>query len=141
MKLDIFSQVYFQFISDVQQAAYKITEDFKPEGITQLEYSVLEFLYFFKGNKACDIRKELMMNEYKTRSVLKSLIQKRLIERSLNPDDKRSHVYEITRKGKGKLDACYFQVMKKVQEEYAHLDDEVLKNLTECMSYISKVMY
>jgi len=138
---DTFNQVYFQFISDIQQEAFAITETFKPEGISQHEYSVLEYLYFFKGHHTDDIKKELFFSDYKVRKVIKSLLEKRYVEASADEHDKRKKVYHITRKGKGKLDSCFFGVMKNVQDTYEHLDEEVMKNLIECMSYITKNMY
>lgn len=133
-----FNQVYFQFLNDVQQEAFDITENFQPEGISQAEYSVLEYLYFFKGHSVSDVKGDLYMSDYKARKVIKSLLEKNFIESSRSG---RKLIYHITRPGKLKLDACFFQVMKNVQQRYAHLDDETIKNLVECMNYISKVMY
>jgi len=138
---DSFNQVYFQFISDVQRAAFEITENFQPEGITQVEYGVLEFLYFFKGHLFDDIVRDLYLSHYKGRKVIKSLSDKRYIEARPFDKDKRKKVYHITRKGKAKLDACFFQVMKNVQTSHDHLDEETLKNLIECMNYISNKLY
>lgn len=138
---DRFNQEYFQFISDVQRAAFEITEDFKPEGITQLEYSVLEYLYFFKGHLFEEVVSDLYLSDYKGRKVLKALLVKNFVETSRYEKDQRKYEYHITRKGKAKLDACFFQVMKNVQERYDHLEDEILENLLECMKYITTHMY
>lgn len=141
MVKDKFNQVYFQFISDIQQEAYSITETFKPEGISQHEYSVLEYLYFFKGHHIDHVKSELYFSDYKARKVVKALLEKRFIEASKDENDKRKKVYSITRKGKAKLDSCFFQVMKNVQDTYDHLDEEVMQYLIECMAYITKNMY
>jgi DNA-binding MarR family transcriptional regulator len=87
------------------------------------------------------ISKDLYLSPYKGRKVLKGLLDKQFIEVSRHETDKRKYVYAITREGKVKLDSCFFQVMKNVQETYDHLDEEVMKNLIECMNYISKNMY
>lgn len=138
---DRFNQEYFQFMSDVQQAAFEITENFKPDGITTLEYSVLEYLYFFKGHLLEELIKDLYLSDYKGRKVIKSLMNDGYIEAEKYSKDQRKKIYHITRKGKAKLDDCFFQVMNGVQHRYAHLSDEVLENLLECMKYISMHMY
>mgnify|MGYP003571716940 CR=1 FL=1 len=138
---DTFNQVYFQFISDVQRAAFEITENFQPEGITQSEYGVLEYLYFFKGHLFEELIRDLYLSKYRGRKVVKSLLEQGYIKATSYEKDARKKVYHITRKGKAKLDGCFFQVMKNVQETHQHLDEDSLKNLIECMDYISKKLY
>lgn len=141
MVRDTFNQVYFQFMSDIQRNAFEITKEYQPEGITQLEYSILEYLYFFKGKYISEICKDLYMSTSQGRRVVKNLIERHYLESIKDDRDARKKVYHITRKGKAKLDACYFQVMKGVQDKYESLDEETKKNLIECMNYITKTMY
>lgn len=141
MQQDTFNQVYFQFISDIQRDAFEITKEYQPEGITQLEYSILEYLYFFKGKYFSDLCKDLYMSTSQGRRVVKNLTERHYLESVKDDIDGRKKVYHITRKGKAKLDACYFQVMKGVHDKYESLGEEALKNLIECMNYITKTMY
>ena len=141
MKRDTFNQVYFQFISDIQREAFEITKEYQPEGISQLEYSVLEYIYFFKGKYFVDLCNDLYMSNSQARRTIKNLTEKSFLESTKDEKDARKKIYLITRKGKAKLDACYFQVMKGVQDKYENLDDKTLTNLIECMNYITKTMY
>jgi len=128
-------------MSDIQRSAFEITKEYQPEGITQLEYSVLEYLYFFKGKYFNELCEDLYMSRGQGRRVVKMLTERHFLEGNKDQVDGRKKVYQITRKGKAKLDACYFQVMKGVQDKYQSLDEETLKNLMECMNYITKTMY
>lgn len=128
-------------MSDIQGAAFEITKEYQPEGISQLEYSVLEYLYFFKGKYFIEVCEDLYLSIGQGRRVVKSLTERYYIESIKDDLDGRKKVYHITRKGKVKLDVCYFQVMKGVQDKYQHLDEKTLNNLIECINYITKTMY
>lgn len=132
---------FFQFMGDTQKLAYEISQGYEPEGITKIEYTLLEHLYYFENQSIRSLEDQILMSSSRLRKHLKMLLAKKLVERYRDPKDHRRMLYNISRKGKGTLDACFFEVIQSVQERFLHVSEEQLENVLECMTYISKTLY
>lgn len=140
MNRDQFNHRFFQFIGDVQKTAYGMTKAFQPEGLSKLQFTVLEQLYYDENQSIRQLSEQLLFSQGTIRKAMKLLIEKGFVKRFRDPLDGRKHLHQITRKGKGKLDEIFFQIVKHVKTEYQTLTDEQIKNLIECMDYMTNVL-
>lgn len=141
MLRDEFNQLFFQFIGDTHKVAYELSNEFQPEGISQIEYGLLEHLYYFERQHLNDMSNTLLISKNTSRKYLKRLVDLGFVDAGKDENDGRKKVYAITRNGKLKLDECFFQVIKGVQEKYKHINEETLTNVIECITYVTKVLY
>lgn len=133
-----FNQSFFQFIGDTQKVAYDLTLALKPEGLSNKAFSVLEHLYYSNSSDIKQIALSLGISYGSARYFLKALLNDNLVKRQKKG---RGYTYSLTKQGKVKLDACFFQVVNGIQNKYQSLDEETLGSLMECMHYITKKMY
>lgn len=136
-----FNQTLFQFISDTNKTTYHLSKDHKPRGLTPMQYSLLEHLYFQDGNTISEISKNLCLNVPNVSREAKKLISRELIYKVQSTSDRRKSNVFLTKEGKTLLDECFFQVIIDVNKKYEHLTKQELFNLTECMKYIMRKMY
>lgn len=135
-----FNIALFEFIGMIQKLGFDMTESYQPNNLSKLEYTLLEQLYYKENQSLNDLKAQFVLSESTLRRHLKSFLEKDLITRYPNPDDKRKWLYNITKDGKGILDACYFDILQSVQDKYSHLDNESMKNAIECMTYIKRIL-
>lgn len=133
-----FNQNLFQFISDSQSVGYDLTQNFKPEGISQRAFSILEHLYDYKDKSVREICQCLSLSPSMVRRALKELSDHHYI--SKNKVGRALH-YKITKEGKIKLDACFFQIVNTIDNKFDHIDEATRGHLVECMNYITKKLY
>lgn len=138
MDRSLFNQSFFQFMADTQKVAYDLTIALQPEGLTNKSFSVLEHLYYFNDQSIKQVSQALALSEASMRRLMNSLHEDQLVFRKKVG---RAYSYRLTKEGKVKLDACFFQVAHEISEKYRHLDDKTLLDLKECMTYIAKKMY
>ena len=132
---------FFQFMGHTQKIAYEITQGYEPEGISKIEYTMLEHLYYYDNQSIKSIEDHILMSSSRLRQYLKLLMDKKLVERYRDPENKRRMLYNISRKGKRKLDGCYFEILQSVQDRFKDVSDDQLENVLECMTYITKNLY
>jgi len=133
-----FNQSFFQFIGDTQKIAYDLTLALQPEGLSNKAFSVLEHLYYNNTSDIKGISESLGLSYGSVRHFLKALLEDNLVKRQKKG---RGYTYSLTKQGKVKLDACFFQVVNGIQNKYEDIDEETLGSLMECMHYITKKMY
>jgi DNA-binding MarR family transcriptional regulator len=133
-----FNHSLFQFISDTQSIGYDLTQNFKPEGITQRAFSILELLYDYKDKTVNEVSENLTISNSMVRRALKDLLEKKYISKGKQG---RFNVYKITKQGKIKLDACFFQIVNSIDNKFDDIDEDTRGHLVECMAYITKKLY
>lgn len=134
----MFHQSFLEFIGEMNKLSFDITKEFQPIDISEIEYTLLEYLYHFENRKLTDFMEMFSLSDPQTRRVLKKLKDKKFLVIDRDAVDFRKRIFEITREGKAKIDECYFQVSKGVQEKYSYLTEEEQKNIIECIRYIQK---
>lgn len=137
----MFHQSFLEFIGEMNKLSFDITKEFQPIDISEIEYTLLEYLYHFENRKLTDFMEMFNLSDPQTRRILKKLKDKKFLIIDRDSVDFRKRIFEITREGKAKIDECYFQVSKGVQEKYSYLTTEEQKNIMECIQYIQKKIF
>jgi len=133
-----FNQNFFQFIGDTQKIAYDLTLALKPQGLTNKTFSVMEHLYYHNDQTTRSIAEDFSMSLATVRRLLNQLSALSFVSRQKQG---RGYTYRLTKEGRLKLDACFFEVVSSIQDRYKHIDNQTLSHLNECMTYITKKMY
>lgn len=135
-----FNIALFEFVNMVQKLGFQMTENYQPSGLSKLEYSILEQLYYKENQSLKDLIQLFQISESTMRRHLSNFLKNELITRYQPQTNKRKWLYNITKEGKTLLDACYFEILQNASLQFAHLDDETMENTMACMAYLRKIL-
>ncbi|MBN2797249.1 MAG: MarR family transcriptional regulator [Clostridia bacterium] len=135
-----FNITLFEFINMIQKLGFHMTENYQPTGLSKLEYSILEQLYYKENQSLKDLILLFQISESTMRRHLNNFLKNELITRYQPPANKRKWLYNITKEGKTLLDACYFEILQNASQKFEHLDEETLENTIACMAYMRKIL-
>jgi DNA-binding MarR family transcriptional regulator len=125
-------------ISRANQAIQKRSAvTFKEGGLTTAQFAVLEALYHKGTLTIQEIIKSILSTGGNMTVVINNLEKEKLIERHVNPEDKRSSLIEITDKGKKIIEEIFPNHLQSLKEEFEVLTMEEKQVLTTILKKLS----
>jgi DNA-binding MarR family transcriptional regulator len=97
---------------------------FKEGGLTTAQFAVLEALYHKGTLTIQEIINSILSTGGNMTVVINNLEKEKLIERHVNPEDKRSSLIEITDKGKKIIEEIFPNHLQNLKEEFEVLTKE-----------------
>lgn len=117
-------------VSRANQAIQKHSAvTFKEGGLTTAQFAVLEALYHKGTLTIQEIIKSILSTGGNMTVVIHNLEKEKLIERHVNPEDKRSSLIEITDKGKKIIEEIFPNHLQGLKEEFQILTKEEKQTL------------
>lgn len=102
---------------------------FKEGGLTTAQFAVLEALYHKGTLTIQEIINSILSTGGNMTVVINNLEKEKLIERHINPEDKRSSLIEITDKGKRIIEEIFPNHLQGLKEEFQVLTKEEKQTL------------
>jgi MarR family 2-MHQ and catechol resistance regulon transcriptional repressor len=125
-------------ISRANQAIQKQSAvTFKEGGLTTAQFAVLEALYHKGTLTIQEIIKSILSTGGNMTVVINNLEKEELIERHVNPEDKRSSLIEITQKGKKIIEEIFPNHLQSLKEEFKVLTIEEKQDLITILKKLS----
>ena len=125
-------------ISRANQAIQKQSAvTFKEGGLTTAQFAVLEALYHKGTLTIQEIIKSILSTGGNMTVVINNLEKEKLIERHVNPEDKRSSLIEITQKGKKIIEEIFPNHLQSLKEEFKVLTIEEKQVLITILKKLS----
>lgn len=117
-------------ISRANQAIQKHSAvTFKEGGLTTAQFAVLEALYHKGTLTIQEIINSILSTGGNMTVVINNLEKEKLVERLVNPEDKRSSLIEITGKGKKIIEDIFPNHLQSLKEEFQVLTKEEKQTL------------
>mgnify|MGYP000987227521 FL=1 len=117
-------------ISRANQAIQKHSAvTFKEGGLTTAQFAVLEALYHKGTLTIQEIINSILSTGGNMTVVINNLEKEKLVERFVNPEDKRSSLIEITHKGKKIIEDIFPNHLQSLKEEFQVLTKEEKQTL------------
>lgn len=107
-------------------------ETIKERGLTPTQFGVLEALYNIGDLKIYELIEKILTTSGNITVVIKNLEKDGLIKKSRDPEDKRSCVISITKKGEELIESIlpkHIENIKSIFEILSHEEKVVLKNI------------
>jgi len=113
--------------------SYELLEEIKPEGITSVQFKILQYLSDGECITLSRISCCLGMSIPNTSREVKKLFEKTLIQKKPDEHDKRVSFITMSPTGAELMNAAFARLKKNISAKYAHLEsgeiDEVIKAL------------
>ncbi|WMN11561.1 MarR family transcriptional regulator [Marivirga salinae] len=133
-------QTFSTLLSCQQKLSYNISQEMKAFGITRQQYEVLTILNS-NPEKAMNLNKVksyLRENVPDISRIVQRLVEKRLINRSRQADDKRNSAISINHEGISLIRQIEPIIMKKMDDFFAVLSSEELVELSRIISKVNQ---
>lgn len=112
---------FLSFAVSFHEVANELTRHAKAEGVTPLQYKLLEYVAINGSAILGDLSECLHMSMPNTSRELKKLIDKQLVSKEAAADDKRKQIIRLTARGKAMMDEAFRQIRVAFERRIAPL--------------------
>lgn len=124
--------------SGVSTVLFELQNGTKPTSITQVQFDILEYLYFNDCKDLSCISACMYLSMPNASREVKKLTEKKLLTKEHDTKDKRRYLIRLTQEGKDMMEDVLNQLYKKANEKYKHMTDEDQARLQKHMDAIVK---
>ena len=94
-----FLQFLFEYFAASQTTLFDLTKQSKPKELTAIQYNILEYLYFNEGKGLSTLAECMYLSLPNASREVKKLIEKNLLKKENDPNDKRKSYLFLTTDG------------------------------------------
>lgn len=136
-----FSNNLITYFGASQSSLFEILEDTKPKDVTQIQYNILEYLYFKEAETTSNIAHCMYLSMPNTSRELKKLLAKDYIVKVIDKTDKRKYYISLSNEGRILMDDVMKRISIKVSKRYEHLSNDSQDKIIEALNYIKKELF
>jgi len=123
----------------MQSVHKKEYKTIKEGGLTVSQFAVLEVLYHKGDLRVSEIIEKILSTGGNMTVVIDNLVKESLVERRIDPSDRRVNLISITEKGKMLMSDIFPRHMENINEIFSVLTAEEKKNLIGLLKKLSGV--
>lgn len=137
MKPDPFKTTLMQLFGEASRVMYELRKDIRPEGVTQVQYNILEYMFFYHGGAAVgSIAECLYMPISNTSREIKKMVEAGYLDKIQDKKDRRSYMVVLTDKGQTMMTESFATVFDRADVRFKDLSEVDRVKLTEEMGHI-----
>lgn len=111
----------------------------KEGGLTVSQFAVLEVLYHKGDLRVSEIIEKILSTGGNMTVVIDNLVKDNLVERRIDPNDRRVNLISITEKGRNLVSGIFPKHLENINEIFSALTAEEKKNLIVLLKKLSGV--
>jgi MarR family 2-MHQ and catechol resistance regulon transcriptional repressor len=136
---DLNLKVFVRMSRATQAVQKRASNIFSKGGLTTSQFAVIEALYHKGDLTVNEIIQSILTTSGNITVVITNLQKSQLVEKSINPEDKRSCLISITEKGKKKVEEIFPKYLKDLEERLDILSVEEKQYLTNILKKIGTI--
>ncbi|AIQ61564.1 MarR family winged helix-turn-helix transcriptional regulator [Paenibacillus borealis] len=135
-------QKFVAFSAAVHQITNDITKDVKSEGLTPLQYKILEYIAVSQPVTLSEISDCMQMSMPNTSRELKKLSEKGVCARITDPDDRRKQGITLSAAGEALMNESFQQIAVRFEQRIQDTTAEERKEIERALDLLQqKVFY
>ncbi|WP_249928324.1 MarR family winged helix-turn-helix transcriptional regulator [Niallia circulans] len=131
-----FFQKVITFTASVYQLKHALTNDLRPNDLTPIQYSILEYVSINQPVILSEISNCLQISLPNTSRELKKLTEKNLIRKFTNERDRRKQYMSLSDEGKKVMNHVFVEIENKLKKRIDHLSAEELEEINTAMALL-----
>lgn len=139
------SELFYQFVAfttSVHRVTHELTKNVKPDTITPMQYSLLENLKVSQPVTPSQISDCLHISMPNTSRELRKLIEKNLIEKVEDSEDRRKQYIRLSKDGEQMMNAAFASIESRFLSRIENASDEELAEINHALEVLhSKIFY
>lgn len=133
---------FVAFTTSVHEVTHELTKDIKPEDITPVQYSILEYIAVSQPVTLSQISDCKHISMPNTSRELKKLMEKQLCEKFEVAEDRRKQLIRLSEAGQAMMDRAFCQIGDRFLERIKDVSDEELADIERALDILhTKVFY
>ncbi|WP_106766474.1 MarR family winged helix-turn-helix transcriptional regulator [Paenibacillus faecalis] len=133
---------FVAFTTAVHEVTHELTKDVKPEDITPVQYSILEYIAVSQPVTLSQISDCKHISMPNTSRELKKLAEKQLCEKFEVTEDRRKQLIRLSEAGQAMMDRAFGQIENQFRTRIKDASDEELKEIERALEVLhTKVFY
>ncbi|TVX91643.1 MarR family winged helix-turn-helix transcriptional regulator [Paenibacillus agilis] len=134
-------QQFVAFTTSVHEVTFELTKDVKPEDITPLQYSILEYIAVSQPVTLSQISECKHISMPNTSRELRKLTEKQLCEKFEVPDDRRKQLIRLSESGQAMMNKAFDQIGARFFERIQDLSTEELKGIHHAITILQSKVF
>lgn len=139
------SELFYQFVAfttSVHRVTHELTKNVKPDTITPMQYSLLENLKVSQPVTPSQISDCLHISMPNTSRELRKLIEKNLIEKVEDSEDRRKQYIRLSKDGEQMMNEAFASIESRFLSRIENASDEELAEINRALEVLhSKIFY
>lgn len=127
-KTELFQQ-FVAFTTAVHEVKHDITKGLKPEGITPVQYDILEYIAVSQPVTLSQISDCHHISMPNASREIRKLREKQLCEKVSAEGDRRVQLIRLTEAGQRLMDGVFGQIEARFHQRVAHLSESEIKDI------------
>ncbi|MGM1047850.1 DNA-binding transcriptional regulator, MarR family [Paenibacillus uliginis N3/975] len=133
---------FVTFTTAVHEVTHEITKDIKPDDITPVQYSILEYIAVSQPVTLSEISDCKHISMPNTSRELKKLTEKNLCEKFDVAEDRRKQLIRLSEAGQTMMDGAFQRIGGRFLERIKDVSAEELEDIERALNVLqSKVFY
>lgn len=133
---------FVTFTTAVHEVTHEITKDIKPDDITPVQYSILEYIAVSQPVTLSEISDCKHISMPNTSRELKKLTEKNLCEKFDVAEDRRKQLIRLSEAGQTMMDRAFQRIGGRFLERIKDVSAEELEDIERALNVLqSKVFY
>ncbi|WP_442602383.1 MarR family winged helix-turn-helix transcriptional regulator [Paenibacillus sp. KN14-4R] len=129
-------QKFVQFTASMHQVVNDMTKDVKPDGITAVQYSILEYIATSQPITLSQISECLHISMPNTSRELKKLSEKNLLEKLDAAEDRRKQYICLSTAGQTMMDKAFEQIEGNFLQRIKDASDQDLEEMDHALDVL-----
>jgi DNA-binding MarR family transcriptional regulator len=133
---------FVTFTTAVHEVTHELTKDVKPDDITPVQYSILEYIAVSQPVTLSQISDCKHISMPNTSRELKKLTEKNLCEKFNVAEDRRKQLIRLSEAGQTMMDGAFQRIGRRFLERIKDASSEELEDIQRALDVLqSKVFY
>lgn len=139
---EAYFQQFLTFITSVHEVTYDLTKDIKPDDITPVQYSILEYIAVSQPVTLSQISECKHISMPNTSRELKKLTEKNLCEKFDVAEDRRKQFIRLSEAGQAIMNEAFQRIGSRFLSRLSDTSPEELEEINRALQLLqSKVFY
>lgn len=134
-------QKFVTFITAIHQVTHEMTKEIKPDTITPVQYSILEYIAVSQPVTISEISDCMLMSMPNTSRELKKLIEKNLCEKVAAAKDKRKHYIRLSKEGEVMMNEAFKHMESRFLLRLKDSTEEELEEIYHALDILHKKVF
>lgn len=136
-----FFQKFVAFTTAVHQVKHEMTKDLKPDTITPVQYSILEYVAVQQPVTLSEISDCQHMSMPNTSREIRKLTEKGLCEKSAVAEDQRKQSIRLTPQGQAMMDEAFSRIEERFLQQIEGATDEELALIEQALDILQAKVF
>lgn len=141
MDLEAFFQKFVTFTTSVHEVTYELTKDIKPEDITPVQYSILEYIAVSQPVTLSEISECKNISMPNTSRELKKLTEKNLCEKLDVAEDRRKHMIRLSDTGQAMMNEAFQRIGERFLNRIKGASAEELEEINQALDVLQSKVF